>query len=274
MCPPQTTPRRAFTLIELLVVIAIIAILAAILFPVFAQAREKARQTVCLSNAKQIGLAAMQYLQDYDETWVMYSYGIAGGSVYSPGWGSGYALRYWTQSLEPYTKNKDVYQCPTGDGANLAYGHWPNYPTPPNPSNANGQDRVAWCWNAISEAEWFDGPSVDPTFTSAGKWGYKAQTGDYWSGSLLPDADIQDPAGTIWLAEGNWPDLGNDREGDYGRMRQFPTNPEATMSGYKFKGVKIRGRHNDGFVAIYGDGHVKWNKFGSTRPKMWSIQTD
>ncbi len=61
--------RRGFTLIELLVVIAIIAILAAILFPVFAQAREKARQTTCTSNLKQIGTAFMMYVQDYDETY-------------------------------------------------------------------------------------------------------------------------------------------------------------------------------------------------------------
>src|ERR1700742_4223315 len=67
----QGKQRNAFTLIELLVVIAIIAILAAILFPVFAQAREAARKTSCLSNTKQLGLGIMQYVQDYDETYPM-----------------------------------------------------------------------------------------------------------------------------------------------------------------------------------------------------------
>ena len=71
--------RRAFTLIELLVVIAIIAILAAILFPVFAQARDKARSASCLSNEKQLGLAFMQYVQDYDEAFPMTNYEIGGG---------------------------------------------------------------------------------------------------------------------------------------------------------------------------------------------------
>src|SRR4028118_301810 len=91
----RTTHRRAFTLIELLVVIAIIAILAAILFPVFAQAREKARQSSCASNQKQIGLAILQYNQDYDE---MYPMGMYGSSA------SGTPCS-WACMIQPYTKN-------------------------------------------------------------------------------------------------------------------------------------------------------------------------
>src|SRR6478609_3278648 len=94
---------RGFTLIELLVVIAIIAVLAAILFPVFAQARDKARQTSCLSNEKQLGMASMQYVQDYDEQFPLsevrysYSWDDGGGNVYN------YA--YWTYaaSVPPYS---------------------------------------------------------------------------------------------------------------------------------------------------------------------------
>ncbi|MES2464188.1 MAG: prepilin-type N-terminal cleavage/methylation domain-containing protein [Armatimonadota bacterium] len=96
----QRTP-RGFTLIELLVVIAIIAILAAILFPVFAQAREKARQTACLSNSKQMALAIMQYTQDADES-VPYA-------IYRDG--AGYIT--WDEALYPYTKSEGVYACPS-----------------------------------------------------------------------------------------------------------------------------------------------------------------
>jgi prepilin-type N-terminal cleavage/methylation domain-containing protein/prepilin-type processing-associated H-X9-DG protein len=110
--------RRGFTLIELLVVIAIIAILAAILFPVFARAREKARQTSCLSNVKQNTLAFMMYAQDYDETYPIAYY-------YSPGFGDEYGWDFHinygagTSSLGligPYTKNEQINACPSGKG--------------------------------------------------------------------------------------------------------------------------------------------------------------
>jgi prepilin-type N-terminal cleavage/methylation domain-containing protein len=102
--------RRGFTLIELLVVIAIIAILAAILFPVFAQAREKARQTSCLSNEKQMGLGVMMYVQDYDETYPMAYYYINGATS-----AAGYVQ--WTGLVDPYAKqlrgNATIWVCPS-----------------------------------------------------------------------------------------------------------------------------------------------------------------
>src|SRR5215472_15354065 len=104
---------KGFTLIELLVVIAIIAILAAILFPVFAQAREKARQTSCLSNSKQIGLALLQYEQDYDEQFPV-------GSKFDPAvnnqlaWGQG-----WAGQIYPYTKSAQILKCPDDSTSNL-----------------------------------------------------------------------------------------------------------------------------------------------------------
>ena len=101
--------KHAFTLIELLVVIAIIAILAAILFPVFAQAREKARQTACLSNQKQIALGVIQYIQDYDETFpssIYPSVGVVNG-VTRPVAFSIY------DAVQPYLKNIEVLKCPS-----------------------------------------------------------------------------------------------------------------------------------------------------------------
>lgn len=94
--------QRGFTLIELLVVIAIIAILAAILFPVFAKAREKARQISCLSNEKQLGLGLMQYTQDYDEKYPCGVYDSASGH-----YGKG-----WAGQMYAYVKSQAVYKCP------------------------------------------------------------------------------------------------------------------------------------------------------------------
>jgi prepilin-type N-terminal cleavage/methylation domain-containing protein/prepilin-type processing-associated H-X9-DG protein len=94
--------KSGFTLIELLVVIAIIAILAAILFPVFAQAREKARQTTCLSNQRQIGTGMMMYVQDYDGRYPIFSFANCG-----PGYDA-----IWTNEILPYTKNERIFVCP------------------------------------------------------------------------------------------------------------------------------------------------------------------
>ena len=109
--------RRGFTLIELLVVIAIIAILAAILFPVFAKAREKARQSSCSSNLKQLSLAVLQYVQDYDE---MLPDAECNGY---------YDGRVWIISNIPYIKNQQIFRCPSESSYNTV---------------APGNDLCAW----------------------------------------------------------------------------------------------------------------------------------
>ena len=109
--------RRGFTLIELLVVIAIIAILASILFPVFAKAREKARQTNCLSNLKQLALAALSYSQDYDELMPKADPGNAGLAPLNYGaWMGALSVGLWDPtrgSVYPYIKNTQLYICPS-----------------------------------------------------------------------------------------------------------------------------------------------------------------
>ena len=134
--PIRPARRGGFTLIELLVVIAIIAILAAILFPVFAQAREAARKTTCISNCKQLGLGFMMYVQDYDEQFPF----VTCGDSYTGGcatWIRGSLP--WTLTVQPYIKNFGLYTCPSdtdkacfskpdnlgGYGQMLVYVNWP-----------------------------------------------------------------------------------------------------------------------------------------------------
>ena len=145
------TSRFGFTLIELLVVIAIIAILAAILFPVFAQARESARMSSCLSNLKQIGLGTMMYLQDYDEK---YPNTIAWGRMWTGVWVADPlvpdSFRYLPELVNPYVKNKDLWFCPTVKKDGRAFGFWGNPPNNLDPAEANGttylwQHQTAYC---------------------------------------------------------------------------------------------------------------------------------
>ena len=131
--------KRGFTLIELLVVIAIIAILAAILFPVFARAREKARQTSCLNNVKELALAFAMYVGDYDETCPGYI-AYTPTSAYRPYCENSGGYQYWMDLLWPYVLNRQVYRCPSystssptvtfqGYGWNCGIGYCLNHPT-------------------------------------------------------------------------------------------------------------------------------------------------
>jgi prepilin-type N-terminal cleavage/methylation domain-containing protein/prepilin-type processing-associated H-X9-DG protein len=120
MTESTSSRRRGFTLIELLVVIAIIAILAAILFPVFAKAREKGRQASCESNLKQIGIAVLSYTQDYDETLPSCSFNACGNDPWTiwpttqPGASGWEAL--FEGPIQPYIKNDQVLICPSASG--------------------------------------------------------------------------------------------------------------------------------------------------------------
>ena len=114
--PVSIETRRGFTLIELLVVIAIIALLAAILFPVFARARENARKSSCANNVKQIGLGFQQYIQDFDETFT----GIWNGSSTNLD-----LQRNWPAALTPYLKSEQIFRCPS-ESRDVAVGYAAN----------------------------------------------------------------------------------------------------------------------------------------------------
>jgi prepilin-type N-terminal cleavage/methylation domain-containing protein/prepilin-type processing-associated H-X9-DG protein len=241
--------KRAFTLIELLVVIAIIAILAAILFPVFAQAREKARQTSCLSNLKQIGTAVAMYAQDHDE-YLPYNYAYT--------W-PGQAELYWWQDLcRPYIKNEAVYSCPSA-APHFSY----NYKRPPGTPNPLVKDYLANTSWGFSTAG--NGSLIRNGIEYGGAAGGPAR-GPFtnnWQNPSVSLAEIDDSAGTIMLFDGAYPYMevwaGNQVDAWYSATGQCSAatdsqRPQAVRCADGF----VSKRHNGGFVAAYVDGHAKW----------------
>ncbi|MGC9319200.1 MAG: DUF1559 domain-containing protein [Armatimonadota bacterium] len=222
---------HGFTLIELLVVIAIIAILAAILFPVFARAREKARQTSCLSNVKQLALGTMMYVTDYDETCPTWNRLVDDSvSTWYPG-----------AAIFPYVKNLNLYACPSGNA--LPSGHTSDPAT----------------WNAYVRS---GANNRTPGPVSRGyAWNYYV----FHSTSNPPVprrlATIHEPAGTIMI--------GDTAHMFGGRGAIIWANSCCDgngTSGSPLDGVMANGeptpdtvsRHNGGENLAFMDGHSKW----------------
>jgi len=216
---------RAFTLIELLVVIAIIAILAAILMPVFAQAREKARQTVCLSNNKQIGLAVQMYTQDYDEN-LPYS-GVYGPN--HPVFQQGYGWAMWVILLDPYIKNRGVWACPSG--ADQMVGP------------ANDRMNVNLGYNEY-------------LFHNYGGWSNLAALSNSPGGAASVSLIADSALGGIYQDWGNR-DVGNKPvEGEdpmWGMHRIACANGYGAGSGAY---ATCNRRHSDGAAVVFADGHA------------------
>ena len=187
--PSVARAKRGFTLIELLVVIAIIAILAAILFPVFAQAREKARQTSCLSNEKQIGLAFLQYVQDYDET-------FPGSSMWNTTPDYSQQVRTtWAIAIEPYLKSIAVLRCPSDSTPKLEEEGGFNDGSNPPPHGV----WISYATNSVNNG-FTDGETGDntPRGVVAAQAEWMRYAGAYDATTL---ADVRRPSDTILFAE-------------------------------------------------------------------------
>lgn len=219
---------RGFTLIELLVVIAIIAILAAILFPVFARAREKANQSSCMSNQKQIGIGILMYVQDYDETFPGFKmhFGARDSELRGDG---------WYESIEPYTRNEQVSICPTSRYTN-SYGRT-------DLPNATG------FWGRSITAS-YGAPSRDSTTRDSGIVGMTVW--NYYASPLVILAQITRPAETIMLIEStsNWTQQLSAYGYDRDTLEPLVLEEDGKCGAQWF-------RHNLTMNCLYVDGHVK-----------------
>ncbi len=235
--PMKTAKLRsasAFTLIELLVVIAIIAILAAILFPVFAQARAKARQTVCVSNEKQIATALLMYLQDFDEALPAPDWGnvpaFTGPERSQFAWqagsgsGPGPNAPIWADVFQPYIKSVDVFKCPDDDSGVGTVGNV-----------AGGAPLVGKPLSyALNQYFYY-------TDTGASRLGTNYDGSAVYSG-------MKNPASKIYICE-----IYSSRAGEL-------FNPAKTATSAPGQKQVDLSRHNSGSNYLYADGHAKWHK--------------
>jgi prepilin-type N-terminal cleavage/methylation domain-containing protein/prepilin-type processing-associated H-X9-DG protein len=222
--------RHGFTLIELLVVIAIISILAAILFPAFARAREQARKSACASNFRQIGLGIMQYSQDYDERLPLFSQGTGYGGF--QGYNGADGAR-WADMIMPYVKSSQVFDCPSGAKGMAIY--------------PGGQyfDITTYSYGYVT-------PTATGIVGVAGR-------------SL---AEIEDSAGTLMLVEDGRQDSGLGAETQGRLIPSVGESIEALggrLNGFRHTGVAVDDYQNYAFNACYADGHVKWVRL----PQVW-----
>ncbi len=278
------TSKRAFTLIELLVVIAIIAILAAILFPVFAQARASARQASCISNVKQVGLGALMYVQDYDEHLPLLDnngstvYGCCPNGTCYPDWGTvgtdpNEPNAWFTGVIQPYIKNLDIGYCPEG-------GRTKWQTAIPNPA-VDGEPYVAALeqkgvyqanfgamapnmlltefgpsanWSACSKKGLYTAP--DGLVSS---WARPAELMMITADSVWGDGTNGDPSPTLPVGNGAvWPTYSGNCP-NYGSPGwTWYLHKATSRSGTFTNGVRNDLGINSGFAdVVYADGHAK-----------------
>jgi len=223
---------QGFTLIELLVVIAIIAILAAILFPVFAKVREKARQTSCASNLKQLGLAEAQYSQDNDEIYSGSYMGVPGNHRV-----------VWTELLYPYTKSVGIYACPDSNLHLFNDDAW-NCTYNPN-TCGKGNGVTDYSYNSLQAPDVGHANNSDSAHDSV--------------------ASIDQPTETIMLMDAKGGN-GGAGSGFYNCWRTEETDIKGSFYGVTWNGstpatsITPQNRHTDGANYLWYDGHVKWMK--------------
>jgi prepilin-type N-terminal cleavage/methylation domain-containing protein/prepilin-type processing-associated H-X9-DG protein len=256
--------RKGFTLIELLVVIAIIAILAAILFPVFSRAREQARKTACLSNTKQIGTAFQMYMQDWDETFPYAPKPCWSGMTNKQTW------LFWTEMLYPYLKNWAVYSCPSMRPD--SHSAWPACCWPWQGPNPRNQNAMVPCVTGYKCAYGISDLALSGTFWCQGKSGALKLAdvktpaeyvviGDSSSGYVAPY--LQSMGMVVMLAfanavPGQNPGIECCPGGSWG------TPPISDLQ----TAIDKSARHTGGSNLIFMDGHAKWYKADQIKPMV------